>query len=102
MLQLLSTMIPLDRQVFGSVAAVALSLVSTVVNTVVIERHNGSDRNRNRRKVRQTCCFSTDWPVHEAMTYVTRSSYNFCWPVRTLRVKVGENQYEQRMPALAA
>jgi len=40
-------------------------LVSTVVNTVFVERHNGSDRNRNRRKVRKTYCFSKDWVVHE-------------------------------------
>ena len=94
------------RVVFGTLvavmAALALSLVSKVVNTVFIERHNGSDRNRNRRKVRKTCCFSKDWAVHEAMTYYTMYSYNFCWPVRTLRVQVGEKQYEQRTPALAA
>ena len=46
------------RVVFGTMvavlAALALSLVSTVVNTVFVERHNGSDRNRNRRKVRKT------------------------------------------------
>lgn len=94
------------RVIFGTLAAVlralALSLVSAVVNTVFIERHNGSDRNRNRRKVRKTCCFSKDWEVHEAMTYFTMYSYNFCWPVRTLRVEVGEKQYEQRTPAMAA
>jgi len=94
------------RVVFGTLAAVlaalALSLVSTVVNTVFIERHHGSDRNRNRRKVRKTCCFSKDWEVHEAMTYFTMYSYNFCWPVRTLRVQVGEKEYQQRTPAMAA
>jgi hypothetical protein len=94
------------RVVFGTVAAVvaalALSLVSKVVNTVFIERHNGSDRNRNRRKVRKTCCFSKDWQVHEAMTYFTMYSYNFCWPVRTLRVKAGAKGYQQRTPAMAA
>jgi IS1 family transposase len=94
------------RVVFGTLvavlAALAVSLVSKVVNTVFIERHNGSDRNRNRRKVRKTCCFSKDWQVHEAMTYFTMYSYNFCWPVRTLRVKVGEKEYEQRTPAMAA
>jgi IS1 family transposase len=94
------------RVVFGTlsavVAALALSLVSKVVNTVFVERHNGSDRNRNRRKVRKTCCFSKDWEVHEAMTYFTMYSYNFCWPVRTLRVKVAKNQYVQRTPAMAA
>ena len=94
------------RVVFGTLAAVlaalALSLVSKVVNTAFIERHNGSDRKRNRRKVRKTCCFSKDWAVQEALTYFTMSSDNFCWPVRTLRVQVGENQYQQRTPAMAA
>jgi IS1 family transposase len=94
------------RVVFGALAAVlaalALSLVSRVVNTVFVERHNGSDRNRNRRKVRKTCCFSKDWGVHEAMTYFTMYSYNFCWAVRTLRVEVAEGQYQQRTPAMAA
>ena len=83
-------------------AALALSLVSKIVNTVFVERHNGSDRNRNRRKVRKTCCFSKDWQVHEAMTYFTMYSYNFCWPVRTLRVPVGQKKYKQRTPAMAA
>jgi hypothetical protein len=94
------------RVVFGTLvavlAALAVSLVSKVVNVAFAERHNGSDRNRNRRKVRKTCCFSKDWKVHEAMTYFTLYSYNFCWPVRTLRVKVAEKQYEQRTPAMAA
>jgi IS1 family transposase len=94
------------RVVFGTLvavlAALAASLVSTVVNTVFIERQNGSDRNRNRRKVRKTCCFSKDWGVHEAMTYFTLYSYNFCWPVRTLREEVAEGRYRQRTPALAA
>jgi IS1 family transposase len=94
------------RVVFGTLvavlAALAISLVSKVVNTVFVERHNGSDRNRNRRKVRKTCCFSKDWQVHEAMTYFTMYSYNFCWPVRTLRVRVGKKQYQHRTPAMAA
>lgn len=94
------------RVVFGTLvavlAALAVSLVSKVVNIAFVERHNGSDRNRNRRKVRKTCCFSKDWQVHEAMSYFTMCSYNFCWPVRTLRVEVGEKQYQQRTPAMAA
>jgi hypothetical protein len=84
------------RVVFGTLAAVlaalALSLVSKVVNTVFLERHNGSDRNRNRRKVRKTCCFSKDGQVQEAMTSFTMYSYNFCWPVRTLRVEIGAKE----------
>ena len=94
------------REVFGTgagvLAALALSLVSKVVNTVFVERHNGSDRNRNRRPVRKTCCFSKDWQVHEALTYFTMYSYNFCWPVRTLRKKVGRKRYEPRTPAMVA
>jgi IS1 family transposase len=94
------------RVVFGTVAAIlaalALSLVSTVVNTVFVERHNGTDRNRNGRKVRKSYGFSKDWEVHEAVTYFTMYSYNFCWPVRTLRVGDRENGYRQRTPAMAA
>jgi hypothetical protein len=67
------------------------------VNTAFIERQNGTDRNRNSRKVRQTCGFSKNWQVHEAMTYFTMYSYNFCWPVRTLR-----NEGCGRTPAMAA
>jgi len=93
------------RVVFGTVAAVLLavaaSLVSKVVNTCFVERHTGTDRNRNRRKVRKTYCFSKDWDVHAAMTYFTMCSYNFCWPVRTLRVKWDERQYWERTPAMA-
>jgi len=92
------------RVVFGTLvavlAALALSLVSTQVNTVCVERHNGRDR--KRRKVRQTCCFSKDWAVQEALTYLTMDSDNFCWPVRTLRVQVAEHQNVQRTPALVA
>jgi hypothetical protein len=94
------------RIVFGTVAALtlalALSMVSRVVNTFFVERHNGTDRNRNRRKVRKTYGFSKDWAVHQAMSYFTMYSYNFCWPVRTLRVQVREGEYERRTPAMAA
>jgi IS1 family transposase len=94
------------RVVFGTrtaiVAALVLSLVSSKVNTVFVERQNGTDRNRNRRKVRKTYGFSKDWEVHEAMTYFTMYSYNFCWPVRTLRREVSEDHYEARTPAMAA
>jgi hypothetical protein len=32
----------------------------------------------------------------------TVHKYNFCWPVRTLRVKVARKRYQQRTPAMAA
>jgi hypothetical protein len=94
------------RVVYGSEQAVGAALagssVSTTVNTAFVERHNGTDRNRNARKGRKTCCFSKDWEVHEAMTYFTMYSYNFCWPVRTLREGSRRKGYRQRTPAMAA
>jgi hypothetical protein len=94
------------RVVFGTLAAItaalALSLVSTKVNTVFVERHNGTDRNRNRRKVRKTYGFSKDWDVHEAMTYFTMYSYNFCWPVRTMRRRTEDGRWEKQTPVMAA
>jgi hypothetical protein len=94
------------RVVYGTEAGVAAALersaVSTTVNTVFVERHNGTDRNRNARKVRKTYCFSKDWEVHEAVTYFTMYSYNFCWPVRTLRQRNGAGRWEPRTPAMAA
>jgi hypothetical protein len=94
------------RVVYGTVAAVQAALdasaVSASVSTAYVERHNGTDRNRNARKGRKTYCFSKDWDVHAALTYFTMYSYNFCWPVRTLRQKVGRKRYRQRTPAMAA
>jgi IS1 family transposase len=77
------------RVIFGTEKAVEEALsrssVSKHINTAFVERHNGTDRNRNARKVRKTYCFSKDWDIHDAVTYFTMYSYNFCWPVRTLR-----------------
>jgi hypothetical protein len=94
------------RVVYGSKAAVREALesssVSDTVNTAFVERHNGTDRNRNARKARKTYCCSKDWQVHEAVTYFTMYSYNFCWPVRTLRRGSRRHGYQQRTPAMAA
>jgi IS1 family transposase len=94
------------RVVFGTLAlvqaALALSQVSKAINTAFVERHNGTDRNRNGRKVRKTYCFSKDWDIHEAVTYFTMYSYNFCWPVRTLRERNAEGRWQDRTPAMAA
>ncbi len=95
-----------ERPVFGTPAnlkaALDRSAVSDRVNTVDIERHNGTDRNRNARKTRKSYCFSKDWDVHAAVTYFTMDSYNFCWPVRTLRERGEEGCWQQRTPAMAA
>jgi IS1 family transposase len=94
------------RVVFGTLvavmAALALSKVSRAINTAFVERHNGTDRNRNARKVRKTYCFSKDWDVHQAVTYFTMYSYNFCWPVRTLRQRDSAGGWQERTPAMAA
>ncbi len=95
-----------QRVVFGTLvvvmAALALSKASRAINTAFVERHNGTDRNRNARKVRKTYCFSKDWDVHQAVTYFTMYSYNFCWPVRTLRQRDSEGGWQERTPAMAA
>jgi hypothetical protein len=94
------------RAVFGSKAqveaAIETSAVSNTINTAFVERYNGTDRNRNARKVRKSYCFSKDWDVHNAMTYCTIYSYNFCWPVRTLRVQDRQDGWSSRTPAMAA
>lgn len=93
------------RLVFGALLSLAAALVWAVlscVNTVFVERCHGSDRHRNSRKVRKTYRFSKDWAVHEAMTYFTMYSANFCWSVRTLREEVAPKRYRKRTPAMAA
>jgi IS1 family transposase len=94
------------RVVFGTLlsilAALAASAVSKAVNTVFVERHNGADRHRNGRKARKTLRFSKDWQVHEAVTYFTIYSANFCWPPRTLREKDSRGRWRRRTPAMAA
>jgi hypothetical protein len=94
------------RIVFGEEDAIRAALeaspVSTTMNTAFVERHHGTDRNRNGRKGRKTACFSKDWQVHNAVTYFTMYSYNFCWPVRTLRVRQTAGGWQQRTPAMAA
>jgi IS1 family transposase len=94
------------RVVFGTMAAVQAVLTqskaSRRINTSFLERQNATDRHHNARKVRKTYTFSKDWRVHEAMTYFTLYSYNFCWPVRTLRKRDDEGRWRQRTPAMAA
>jgi IS1 family transposase len=83
-------------------AALKASKVNRKVNTAFVERHNGTDRHKNSRKARKTYRFSKDWDIHNAVTRFSMYAYNFCWPVRTLRVQVGEGRYSQQTPAMAA
>ena len=92
--------------VFGSLTQIETLLAGlrrgNKINTSYVERHNGTDRLQNARKVRKTYCFSKDWDVHNAATYFIAYSYNFCWPVRTLRVKDAAGDWQDRSPAMAA
>ena len=93
------------RLVFGTLLNLAAALLWAVlhcVNTVFVERAHGTDRHRNSRKGRKTYRFSKDWGVHEAMTYFTLYSSNFCWSVRTRREEVAPKRYRQRTSAMAA
>jgi hypothetical protein len=94
------------RLVFGTEAALKAALArsasSRAVNTSFVERQNGTDRHRNARKIRKAYSFSKRWDVHEAITYFTLYSYNFCWPVRTLAVRDEAGRIRKRTPAMAA
>ena len=67
-----------------------------------LERQHLTDRHRNARKARKTYRFSKSWEAHEAATYFTLYSYNFCWAVRTLRVRSPDGPWRRRTPAMAA
>jgi hypothetical protein len=76
----------------GVKVAPAASKVSDGVSTAYVERHNGTGRNRKARKARKACGFAKDWDVHEALSYFTRPTDNFCWPVRAPRQKRGRRR----------
>jgi hypothetical protein len=94
------------RLVFGTAALLAAALagsaVSRAVKVSLVERQHLTDRRRNARKRRRTYCFSKRWEAHEAATYFSLYSYNFCWPVRTLRARSPGGPGERRTPAMAA
>ena len=92
--------------VFGTLVLLFMfiqrSFVSWTINTSFVERHNLTDRNQNARKGRKTMRFSKDWDTHIALTYFVSYSYNFCWPVRTLRIKNDSGRWQKRTPAMSA
>ncbi len=95
-----------QRVIFGTAAAVATALArwasSRAVDTSFVERQNGTDRSGNARKARRSYCSSKDWSVHRAISSFTPYGYNFCWPVRTLRVRGEDGAWQRRTPAMAA
>ncbi len=88
--------------VFGTLYLLGRSSASTTINTSFVERNNGTDRHQNSRKRRKTCAFSKDLAMYRAASYSIGFSYNFCWPVRTLRGREGEGPWQARTPAMAA
>ncbi len=92
--------------VFGTLSLLvmflSLSTVSFTINTSFVERHNATDRGQNARKIRKTLKFSKNWDVHNAVTFFVAYSYNFCWPVRTLRVRNEFGRWKARTPAMSA
>jgi len=87
--------------------ALRRSTASRSINTSFLERHNGTDRLRNARKVRRTYRFSKDWDVHEAVTHFCAYTYNFCWCVRSLRTRCRRRtqparRFHPRTPAMSA
>jgi hypothetical protein len=92
--------------VFGTLyllgALLKRSTASTTINTSFVERNNGTDRHQNSRKRRKTYGFSKDLAMHRSASYFIGYSYNFCWPVRTLRSREAEGPWRARTPAMAA
>jgi IS1 family transposase len=78
------------------------STASTTINTSFVERNNGTDRHQNARKRRKTYAFSKDLAMHRAASYFIGYSDNFCWPVRTLRIRESPGPWLARTPAMAA
>ena len=71
------------------------------INTSVIERHNGTSRLRNQRKVRKTLAFSTVPRYHRWMSWLSVGLYNFCRAHGSLKSIQG-TQVQPRSPAMAA
>src|SRR4051812_38619075 len=92
--------------VFGTLCLLSVllrrSTASTTINTSFVERNNGTDRHQNSRKRRKTYGFSKDLAMHRAASHFVGYSYNFCWAVRTLRVRGPEGAWLARSPAMAA
>jgi IS1 family transposase len=78
------------------------SVCSRTINTSFVERQHATARGQNARQARRTYRFSKDWKAHESMSYFTRYRYNFCWPVRTLRVRDDAGRWQSRTPAMSA
>lgn len=91
------------RAVYGKarLAHVLALLGYKQINTSVVERHNGTSRLRNQRKVRKTLAFSKARRYHRWMSWLAVGLYHFCRPHSSLKSKEA-NQVRHRSPAIAA
>jgi hypothetical protein len=71
------------------------------INTSVIERHNGTSRLRNQRKVRKTLAFSKVPRYHRWMSWLSVGLYNFCREHGGLK-STQDTHVQHRSPAMAA
>jgi IS1 family transposase/transposase-like protein len=71
------------------------------INTSSVERHNGTSRLHNQRKVRKTLAFSKSHVYHGWMSWLSVVQYNFCRAHSSLRVK-DERGFRHRTPAMAS
>jgi hypothetical protein len=71
------------------------------INTSVVERHNGTSRLRNQRKVRKTLAFSKVPLYHRWMSWLSVGLYNFCRGHGSLK-RIEETHVQHRSPAMAA
>ncbi len=71
------------------------------INTSVIERHHGTSRLRNQRKVRKTLAFSKVPRYHRWMRWLSVGLYNFCRGHGSLKSIQG-TPAQHRSPAMAA
>jgi hypothetical protein len=71
------------------------------INTSVVERHNGTSRLRNRRKVRKTLPCSKARSSHRWMSWLSVTLSSFCQGHGSLQIKQ-EGQVHHRTPAMAA
>jgi IS1 family transposase len=71
------------------------------INTSVVERHNGTSRLRNQRKVRKTLAFSKARRYPRWMSWLSVGLYNFCRPHSSVIITQAD-QVIHRSPAMAA
>ena len=71
------------------------------INTSSVERHNGTSRLHNQRKVRKTLAFSKSHLYHSWMSWLSVVQYNFCRVHGSLRIK-DETSVHHRTPAMAS